>query len=161
MWSPLGYAVIFEVYSHTRQLLSSLERSPSLSNQTTPAILEIRASSEYRTELEFQLPGNHTMKWYSPSVHFERSSEKILLTAPTFLLELDSHILMNLESPSFERQELSALMDLARQDFKKRINRTNRVWTWSAQSMEVIFPYKVSQLTIFTVVVYVYSFYVI
>lgn len=37
---------------------------------------------------------------------------------------------------------MSALMDLARQDFKKRACRSNRVWTWSAQQMELKFPYK-------------------
>jgi hypothetical protein len=37
---------------------------------------------------------------------------------------------------------MSALMDLAKQDFKKRLCKSNRVWTWTIQQLELIFPYQ-------------------
>jgi hypothetical protein len=78
-WSPLGYAVCFEVQSHTRSLIASLERSPPTLNQTPPPFLKIFARSEHPVELEFQLPADHVMRWVVPSICFERSESHILV----------------------------------------------------------------------------------
>lgn len=98
-WSPLGYAVVYEVYSHTKSLIGSLKKQsmdgPNEISISTP--FEIHVDSENTVALDFQLPDKHTMRWIVPALHFERSSTRILLSAPTFLLELDSHILMSLE----------------------------------------------------------------
>lgn len=83
-WSPLGYAVCFEVQSHTRSLLASLERSPPTSNQTPPPFLEIFCRSEHPVELEFQLPADHVMRWIVPSICFERSETRILVKTKNF-----------------------------------------------------------------------------
>lgn len=98
-WSPLGYAVVYEVYSHTKSLIHSLKQQSSEESSEMQAgtPFEIRVDSEHTVALDFQLPNKHTMRWIVPSLHFERSPTRILLSAPTFLLELDSHILMTLE----------------------------------------------------------------
>ncbi|KAI6225410.1 UPF0378-like protein [Aphelenchoides fujianensis] len=161
-WSPLGYAVFYEVLSSFRQLLRLLRRerppaaafaatsTPNSSAASSPPPvpppaappLDIRVRSEHPVGVDFQLPRDRLMRWITPSLQFERTSGgAIRLAAPTFLLELDNHIIMTLESPCFERRPMVAAMDLARRDFKKRADRTNRCWTWSTKALELSFPY--------------------
>jgi hypothetical protein len=84
-WSPLSYAVCFEVQSHTRALIASLERTPPTLSQTPPPFMEIFCRSEHPVELEFQLPGDHIMRWIVPSLRFERSETRILVSFSVFV----------------------------------------------------------------------------
>lgn len=34
------------------------------------------------------------------------------------------------------------LMDISRQEFKELKNRSNRTWSWTADSLHVVFPYE-------------------
>ncbi|KAI6220278.1 UPF0378-like protein [Aphelenchoides besseyi] len=163
-WSPLAYIVFYEVLTQCKQLIRLLKRdrqsstpvatstpntstaspltaqSPVDSNSVPP--LDIRIRSDFTVALDFQLPRDHVMRWITPSLQIERTSAgAIRLSAPTFLLELDGHIIMTLESPLFERRPMVAAMDLARRDFKRRTNRTNRCWIWSTNALELSFPY--------------------
>lgn len=82
------------------------------------------------------------MRWVVPSIQFVKVDAVIDISAPTFLLEMDTHLILNLESPRIQRLAANSRMDMGRQEFRELQNRTNKLWWWHADSLQIVFPFK-------------------
>ncbi|VDN19010.1 unnamed protein product [Gongylonema pulchrum] len=90
--------------------------------------------------VEFQLPEEHVMRWEAPSLHAQRS-DHLTITLPQFTAFLDGHPILTIEKFRIQRRAFDSKMDLGRKEFNTLKNRTNKVWTWSANSLMFLFPY--------------------
>ena len=57
----------------------------------------INALSENSVELSFKLPRDHLMRFLVPSIHVQNTDAAFSISAPTFLLEMDSNIILSFE----------------------------------------------------------------
>ncbi|KAE9550872.1 hypothetical protein FO519_005917 [Halicephalobus sp. NKZ332] len=142
IWSPLAYIVFFEVFRKVKEISKTLSSTMSKKRRSQSSKLLLTIVSDHPVEFGFRLPRDHLMRWVVPSIQFLKVDTVINLMAPTFLFEMDGHLIMSLESPRFQRMTADSRMDMGRQEFRKLQNRTNKLWWWHADNLQVVFPYK-------------------
>uniref|UniRef100_A0A914CAF4 FMP27/BLTP2/Hobbit GFWDK motif-containing RBG unit domain-containing protein n=1 Tax=Acrobeloides nanus TaxID=290746 RepID=A0A914CAF4_9BILA len=139
-WSPLAHVVAYEVFSATKNVAQTY--FPAKHKKSKPSThFIINLLSDSPVEFGFKLPCDHFMRWVVPSIHVQKTDAAFSISAPTFLLEMDSHIIMSFEHPLVQRLPMDVRMDIGRQEFKKLHNRTNKVWCWQAEALQIVFPY--------------------
>ncbi|KAF7637478.1 Fmp27_GFWDK domain-containing protein [Meloidogyne graminicola] len=147
-WSPVLH---LKFYDSIRALYSKLSRFSSLfksfssAYNTEPStslnfLFEIQ--TEHSFSLAFRLPQNHLLRLILPSFSFERKPPCFAnFSAPNLLVEIDGHIIMDFDSPKLECLKEDIFIKLLRSGFTQLELETNRLWSWSAEQVQIVFPY--------------------
>uniref|UniRef100_A0A7E4W368 Fmp27_GFWDK domain-containing protein n=1 Tax=Panagrellus redivivus TaxID=6233 RepID=A0A7E4W368_PANRE len=146
IWSPLAYIVFFEVFDKIRKIAASWKPAKVAEDHPhderdhiSRRLLTI--TSDYPVEFGFRLPRDHLMRWVVPAISFVKVDNIIDLSAPTFHLAMDDHMILGLESPKFQKLAADSRMDMGRQEFRTLHNKTNKLWWWHADVLQIVFPY--------------------
>ncbi|KAL3069270.1 hypothetical protein niasHS_017995 [Heterodera schachtii] len=101
--------------------------------------------SEHAVELSFRLPCHHLLRLILPSFTVQRKAACVANAgAPNLLVEMDGNLIMNVERPSLDCVADDLLMKMIRGGdlFAHQLELdVNRLWSWSADSLEISFPY--------------------
>ncbi|KAI1722496.1 golgi-body localization protein [Ditylenchus destructor] len=146
VWSTSVHLIIFETTRALRRIMTDCfavgSTSTPVATKRHKKSISFTVMSDYPIELGFRLPRDHIMRWIVPSISFRKAEGTVSLTAPTFLLEMDSNMILNIESPMLQiLPTLDILMGIARQEYRQLHNKTNRLWWWSADLFQFVFPY--------------------
>jgi hypothetical protein len=142
IWSPLAYVVFYEVLRKVREISKTLSTPYRSGNKKLSSQLLLKIVSDHPVDFGFRLPRNHFMRLVVPSIQLVKMDIVINISAPTFLLEMDNHLILNLESPRIQRLAADSRMDMGRQEFRELQNRTNKLWWFHADVFQIVFPYK-------------------
>ena len=138
----ISYVLNSKRFRKVREISRTISSTMSKRRKPQSSKLLLTIVSDHPVEFGFRLPREHLMRWVVPSIQFLKVETVINLMAPTFLFEMDGHLIMSLESPRFQRMAADSRMDMGRQEFRKLKNRTNKLWWWHADNLQVVFPYK-------------------
>uniref|UniRef100_A0A183BTF5 Fmp27_GFWDK domain-containing protein n=1 Tax=Globodera pallida TaxID=36090 RepID=A0A183BTF5_GLOPA len=127
-------------------LLNNTATNTAPSSSTTPASTFLfNVHSEHSVELSFRLPRNHLLRFILPSFTVERKDLCVANAgAPNLLVEMDGNLIMNVERPALNYVAEDLLMKMIRGGdlFGHQLElEANRLWSWSADSLEISFPY--------------------
>ncbi|KAL3075248.1 hypothetical protein niasHT_033822 [Heterodera trifolii] len=147
IWSPVLHLMVndvvrafvskgstFSTRSNTASKSNFLRQQPT--GTTTPTATQTPTSttttfmftvhSEHAVELSFRLPRHHLLRLILPSFTVQRKAACVANAgAPNLLVEMDGNLIMNVEVGKGGGWQLDA----------------NRLWSWSADSLEISFPY--------------------
>uniref|UniRef100_A0A183BLI9 Fmp27_GFWDK domain-containing protein n=1 Tax=Globodera pallida TaxID=36090 RepID=A0A183BLI9_GLOPA len=119
--------------------------APSSSTTTPAATFLFNVQSEHSVELSFRLPRNHLLRFILPSFTVERKDLCVANAgAPNLLVEMDGNLIMNVERPALNCVAEDLLMKMIRGGdlFGHQLElEANRLWSWSADLLEISFPY--------------------
>uniref|UniRef100_A0A0R3RSA7 Fmp27_GFWDK domain-containing protein n=1 Tax=Elaeophora elaphi TaxID=1147741 RepID=A0A0R3RSA7_9BILA len=136
-WSTTVHIIFLETFRSLKQISGFFGQETS-SKGSQPFHFSIETSSS--VIIKFHLPKSHVMSWEVPSLHI-RYMDHIIIEMPQFIASLDCHPILTIEKFCIEKQAFDAGMDLGRNEFKNLRNRTNKLWTWSADAVMFVFPY--------------------
>nr|CAD2181689.1 unnamed protein product [Meloidogyne enterolobii] len=147
-WSPVLHLKLndlikafYSKLSKFSNLFKSLSSAYNAEPSTSSNLL-FDVQTEHSFELAFRLPQNHLIRLISPSFSFERTAPCFAkFAAPNLLVEMDGHIIMDFESPKLECVKEDIFLKLLRSGFSQLELETNRLWSWSAEQLQIVFPY--------------------
>ncbi|KAL3069292.1 hypothetical protein niasHS_018017 [Heterodera schachtii] len=118
-------------------------QTPTRTSTTTTFLFTVH--SEHAVELSFRLPRHHLLRLILPSFTVQRKAACVANAgAPNLLVEMDGNLIMNVERPSLDCVADDLLMKMIRGGdlFAHQLELdANRLWSWSADSLEISFPY--------------------
>ncbi|TKR63389.1 hypothetical protein L596_027227 [Steinernema carpocapsae] len=143
-WSPLGHVIVYEAISSARAKFSALTKKPEESNEPTPSpLLVINIVSDFSAEVSFRLPRDHLLQFQVPSIHIQKTAADMgfSVNSPHLTILVDGESIVMAENPLIRRLQMDVAMDMNRREFKQLKLRTNKVWSWTADSIKFHFPY--------------------
>ncbi|VDM37358.1 unnamed protein product [Toxocara canis] len=140
VWDPLVHVILLDTYRSAMKIHEDLFAKRAVKSATS-YLITFTINTSHSVMLQFRLPREHIMRWEVPSLHVQRD-DNITFKMPHFIVRMDSHPILTLEKFSVQRRAIDARMDLGRAEFSNLYNRTNKVWSWSADSVAFIFPYQ-------------------
>uniref|UniRef100_A0A1I8C1G7 Fmp27_GFWDK domain-containing protein n=1 Tax=Meloidogyne hapla TaxID=6305 RepID=A0A1I8C1G7_MELHA len=147
-WSPILHLKLNDLIKALHSKLSkfsNLIKSLSSACNTEPStssnfLFDFQTNHSF--ELAFRLPQNHLLRLILPSFSFERTAPYFAnFSAPNLLVEIDGHIIMDFESPKLECVKEDIFLKLLRSGFTQLELEKNRLWSWSADQLQIVFPY--------------------
>uniref|UniRef100_A0A0N5AL93 Fmp27_GFWDK domain-containing protein n=1 Tax=Syphacia muris TaxID=451379 RepID=A0A0N5AL93_9BILA len=139
IWDPLIHIILLETYWSFKKARALCLRK-QLFEKSSFKTYRLRIESQNPVTFKFRLPRNHIMQWEVVSLLFQRN-DQISFIFPHFIVRMDDNPIVTLEEFKVYRHPVDAKMDLGRAEFQNLIDRTNKAWIWTAESVLFIFPY--------------------
>uniref|UniRef100_A0A1I7Y709 Fmp27_GFWDK domain-containing protein n=1 Tax=Steinernema glaseri TaxID=37863 RepID=A0A1I7Y709_9BILA len=151
-WSPLGYVILYEAITATKARVAEFKsivpsvvkkRRSSGSPKQSPRPLVLNVVSDHPVEVGFRLPKDHLLQFQVPSIYIQKTvtDNSFSVNSQHLTIRVDGHAIVEAEDPLIRRLQMDVAMDMNRREFKQLRLRTNKVWSWTADSLKFHFPY--------------------
>ncbi|GMT29181.1 hypothetical protein PFISCL1PPCAC_20478, partial [Pristionchus fissidentatus] len=144
-WSPLLHTIALHVLRTTKGVTSSLSnRASDDVSRTVPPSPPIRLTiaADGDVQIDLELADYHVMSWRAPVVQVEVTARReVTVLAPSLNVEFDGVEWLTVTDVCIARKLHHQHMDSLRATTEGLVTKSNKVWSWTAESLRFFLPF--------------------